>query len=64
MYQLGAVSLGRKSKMDLVPVWWGGEGKKVSPGANEAAQALLLPLTGMLVNCEETRGCSITFLSK
>lgn len=22
--------------MDLVPVWWGGEGKKVSPVANEA----------------------------
>lgn len=50
MYQLGVVSLGRKSKMDLVLVWWGGEGKKVSPGANEAAQALLLSLTGMLVN--------------
>lgn len=48
MYQLGAVSLGGKSKMDLVPVWWGGEGKKVSPVANEAAQALLLSLTDML----------------
>lgn len=28
VHQLGVVSLGGKSKMDLVPVWWGGEGKK------------------------------------
>lgn len=28
MYQLGTVSLGAGSRMDLVPVWWGGEGEK------------------------------------
>lgn len=28
MYQLGTVSLGAGSGMDLVPVWWGGEGEK------------------------------------
>lgn len=68
MYQLGTLSLGAGSRMDLVPVWWGGEGEKGTllskSSPREAAQA---PCNLSLVCCDgrgDWEVLSVTLLFK